>query len=78
MSEESINVSDKKEKRRQKLLEQYGIGVMPLLYTRNKGMWFANYQIHGDYFETANFKTRRESEDQAIADYESISETGEK
>lgn len=66
------------EERRQKLLEDYGIGVMKLLYTGDKGMWFANYQIHGDDYETDNYKTRREAENKAILEYESISETGEK
>ena len=35
-------------------------------------------EVQGDEYETDNFNTRREAEDQAIADYESISETGEK
>jgi len=68
-----------KEERRQKLLEQYGIGVMQLVYSKtDSGMWYGCYRIHGDDYETDNFKTRREAEDKAIADYESISETGEK
>jgi len=64
------------EERRQKLLELYGIGVSQLLYTGDKGMWFGMFQLHGDEYETDNFKTRREAEDKAIAKYESISETG--
>lgn len=66
------------EERRQKLLELYGIGVNQLSYSDDKGMWFACYSVHGDVCETDNFKTRREAEDKAIAEYESISETGEK
>jgi len=67
-----------KEDRRQNLLELYGIGVMQLVYSDDKGMWFAAYQCCGDEYETDNFKTRRQAEDQGITDYESISETGEK
>lgn len=65
------------EERRQKLLELYGIGVNQLAYSGDIGMWFSCYSVHGDECETSNFKTRREAEDQAIVEYESISETGE-
>jgi len=52
---------------------------MQLVYSKtDSGMWYGCYRIHGDDYETDNFKTRREAEDKAIADYESISETGEK
>ena len=68
-----------KEDRRQKILELYGIGVMQLIYSKtDSGMWYGLFTNLGDEYETDNFKTRREAEDQAIADYESISETGEK
>ena len=67
-----------KEERRQKLLELYGIGVALGQWGKSKGMWFGTYNIFGGDYETDNFNTRREAEDQAIADYESISETGEK
>ena len=67
-----------KEERRQALLELYGIGVAKCLYGKNKGMWFGTYVLFEVDYETDDFKTRREAEDQAIADYESISETGEK
>jgi len=68
-----------KEERRQKLLEQYGIGVIQIVYSKvDNGMWFGCYRIDGDEYETDNFNTRREAEDKAIAEYESISETGEK
>lgn len=66
------------EERRQKLLELYGIGVWRSLYTGDERMWFGGYYIDGTDYETADFKTRREAEDKAIAEYESISETGEK
>lgn len=68
------------EERRQKLLETYGIGVSKLMYHPKKdvGMWFGCFNVLLDYYETDNFKTRREDEDQAIADYEAISETGSK
>lgn len=70
---------DKKEERRQKLLEEYGIGVMQLVYSKtDSGMWYGCYRIHDDDYETDNYKTRREAEDHAIAGYESISETGDK
>lgn len=65
------------EERRQKLLELYGIGVQQLRYTSDKGEWFGSYYAHSGEYETDNFKTRREAEDRAIADYESISETEE-
>ena len=66
------------EKRRQSLLESYGIGVLKLIYTKEAGMWFGAFQVHGNDYETDNFKTRREAENQAIAAYESICETGSK
>ena len=65
------------EDRRQKLLEDYGIGVMQLTYI-DAGMWYGSYVFNGDNYETDNFKTRREAEDKAIAEYESLSETGER
>ena len=64
------------EESRQKLLELYGIGVTQVLYTGDKGMWFCMFQLYGDEYETDNFKTRREAEDKAIAEYESILEAG--
>ena len=68
------------EDRRQKLLELYGIGVIRQTWSYagdEKTKWFGVFYLNGDW-ETDNCKTRREAEDQAIADYESISETGEK
>ena len=68
-----------KEERRQKLLELYGIGVMQLIYSKtDAGMWYGLFTNLGDEYETDNFNSRREAEDQAIADYESLCETGSK
>ena len=71
------------EERRQKLLESYGIGVQQIAYHNYPkpdeiNYWFGIFRINNEDYETDNFKTRREAEDRAIADYESISETGEK
>ena len=67
-----------KEERRQKLLELYGIGVLQMNRGKDKGKWFGQYFLHDGDYETTNCATRREAEDKAMADYESISETGEK
>ena len=73
------HVEDKifmKEEIRQRLLEKYGIGVMQLVYSKtDNGMWFGCYRINGDEYETDNFKTRKEAEDKAIAEYESKTES---
>ena len=69
-----------KEERRQNLLEHYGIGVMKTWPKPKDGSnrWFGVFQIDGGDYETDDFPTRRQAEDQAIADYESICETGTK
>ena len=66
-----------KEYRRQKLLELYSIEINKSHFKNDPG-WFCSFHVHGEEYETGNFLTRREAEDQAIADYESISETGTK
>ena len=66
------------EERRQKLLELHGIGVNQLLYSGDKGLWFGCYSVDGYEYETDNYKTRREAEDVALREFESISETGSK
>ena len=66
-----------KEDRRQKLLELYSIEINKSHFKNDPG-WFCSFHVHGEEYETGNFLTRREAEDQAIADYESISETGAK
>lgn len=58
---------------RQETLEMYGIGVMQLVYsTKDQGMWYGCFYIHGEDYETGNFKTRIEAEDQAIREYEEV------
>lgn len=66
------------EERRQKLLELYEIGVQRFLYAKDDAKWFGIYRCYDEEYETENFKTRREAEDKAIAEYESLSETGER
>jgi|GEM_PF-5841907 len=67
------------EERRQKLLEHYGIGVIQLVYHPNdSGMWYGLFRFLDAEYETDNLRTRREAEDRAIAEYESLCETGEK
>ena len=61
------------EERRQKLLELYEIGVQRYLYAKDGAMWFGMFRYCDGDYETDNCKTRREAEDKAIADYESIS-----
>ena len=60
---------------RQKLLEDYGIGVEKHVYPKDKNKtWFGIYQINGSDFETINCATRRQAEDKAIAEYETKTE----
>ena len=61
-----------KEERRQKLLEVYGIGVSKWRYKSDKGIWFGEFRLEGEDYETENYATRREAEDKAIILYETI------